>query len=207
MSIVQDAYDIPDDIATGIATGIYKRFGSVVRWASGSKKGSILTHLKPASVPNEQAQKVGSKAFQLVKEHKKGTVITLAGVVLAGAGTIALMKIKSKEPKVVVDFRRVLRKYLDSIRNGSLTGEYIDDLIEKIKAIKKDKKYDKIKIQFTADDLEKVVYHIRNFTIHFANNNQTELIIPSENDDDYFDYLMSYLKFQKGIFDGDGMKG
>ena len=28
MAIVQDAYFIPDDIATGLATGIYRRIGS-----------------------------------------------------------------------------------------------------------------------------------------------------------------------------------
>ena len=30
MAIAQDAYFIPDDIATGLATGIYRRIGSVV---------------------------------------------------------------------------------------------------------------------------------------------------------------------------------
>ena len=43
MAIAQDAYFIPDDIATGI----YRRIGSVVRWASGPNKGQIVKHLKP----------------------------------------------------------------------------------------------------------------------------------------------------------------
>ena len=51
MAIVQDAYFIPDDIATGLATGIYRRIGSVVRWATGPNKGQIVKHLKPIDLP------------------------------------------------------------------------------------------------------------------------------------------------------------
>ena len=38
MAIVQDVFDIPDDIATKLATGVYKRIGSVVRYAVGPKR-------------------------------------------------------------------------------------------------------------------------------------------------------------------------
>lgn len=76
MAIAQDAYFIPDDIATGLATGIYRRIGSVVRWATGPNKGQIVKHLKPIDLPAaEQVQGVGAKALQFVKQHKKGTII------------------------------------------------------------------------------------------------------------------------------------
>lgn len=29
MAVVQDAFFIPDDIATGLATGLYRRIGSI----------------------------------------------------------------------------------------------------------------------------------------------------------------------------------
>lgn len=35
MPVVQDSFFIPDDLAVGLATGLYKRFGSVIRYASG----------------------------------------------------------------------------------------------------------------------------------------------------------------------------
>ena len=61
MEIVQDEYSIPDDIATGLATGIYRRIGSVVRWTTGSNKGQIVKHLKPIDLPAaEQVQGVAS---------------------------------------------------------------------------------------------------------------------------------------------------
>lgn len=72
MAIVQDAYFIPDDIATGLATGIYRRIGSVVRWATGPNKGQIVKHLKPIDLPAaEQVQGVGAKALQFVNSIKR----------------------------------------------------------------------------------------------------------------------------------------
>ena len=42
MAIVQDALFISEDIATGLATGLYRRNGSVVRYARGPQKGQIV---------------------------------------------------------------------------------------------------------------------------------------------------------------------
>ena len=78
MAIAQDAFYIPNDIATGLATGLYRRIGSVVRYAVGPNKGQIVKHLNSIDLKAaEQAQGVGTKAFKFVKGHKKGTIITL----------------------------------------------------------------------------------------------------------------------------------
>lgn len=45
MPVVQDSFFIPDDIATELATGLYRRIGSVVRYAVGPNKGQIVKHL------------------------------------------------------------------------------------------------------------------------------------------------------------------
>ena len=72
MAVVQDAFFIPDDIATGLATGLYRRIGSVVRYATGPNKGRIVKHLDPVNLKAaEQAQGIGVKALQFVKQHKK----------------------------------------------------------------------------------------------------------------------------------------
>lgn len=47
MAIVQDAYDLTDDILMKILTGEYRRIGSVIRYATGPNKGQIVKHLKP----------------------------------------------------------------------------------------------------------------------------------------------------------------
>ncbi len=48
MAVVQDAFFIPDDIATGLATGLYRRIGSVVRYATGPNKGRIVKAFRPS---------------------------------------------------------------------------------------------------------------------------------------------------------------
>ena len=41
MAIAQDAFFIPDDIATGLATGLYRRIGSVVRYEQDQIKARL----------------------------------------------------------------------------------------------------------------------------------------------------------------------
>lgn len=78
MPVVQDAFFIPDDIATGLATGLYRRIGSVVRYAVGPNKGQIIKHLKPINLKvAEEAQGLGVIILLFVKQHKKGTIINL----------------------------------------------------------------------------------------------------------------------------------
>jgi hypothetical protein len=48
MAIVQDSYNIPDEIMMKISTGENKRFGGVVR----NNKGQIVKHLKPVNRKN-----------------------------------------------------------------------------------------------------------------------------------------------------------
>lgn len=42
MAIVQDAYNLTDDILMKILTGEYRRIGSVIRYATGPNKGQIV---------------------------------------------------------------------------------------------------------------------------------------------------------------------
>ena len=59
MAIAQDAFYIPDDIATGLATGLYRRIGSEVRYAVGPNQGQIVKHLNPIDLKAaERAQGV-----------------------------------------------------------------------------------------------------------------------------------------------------
>ena len=103
MAIAQDAYFIPDDIATGLATGIYRKIGSVVRWATGPNKGQIVKHLKPIDLPAaEQVQGVGAKALQFVKQHKKGTIIVVASAVAVGAGACLQKTVFPLQPHSVL---------------------------------------------------------------------------------------------------------
>ena len=202
MAIVQDVFDIPDDIATGLATGLYRRIGSVVRYASGPNKGQIVKHLKPVDMKTaEGAMGVGGKALQFIKQHKKGTIIVFAGAAVIGTGAWIYNKAKSYEPKVVTEFRVALRVYIDAIREGNMDVDKIDRLMSSLEELKKRKDYDKISILLTTEELE--VYE---YTIKLADDNNVvlttnELNTVAMKNAGTIINLQSCLKAQKKIFE------
>ncbi len=204
MAIVQDVFFIPDDIATGLATGLYRRIGSVVRYATGSKKGRIVKHLDPVNLKAaEQAQGIGVKALQFVKQHKKGTIITVVSAAAVGTGLVIYNKVKNHEPKVLTEFRASLRNYIDAIRKGNMDINKINDLMECLGALKEYKDYDKISIQLTTEELEVLVGHIYDYTVKLAEDNNVELSdeeLLQKNTGDTIINLETYLKAQKRIF-------
>ena len=196
MAIVQDAYFIPDDIATGLATGIYRRIGSVVRWATGPNKGQIVKHLKPIDLPAaEQVQGVGAKALQFVKQHKKETIIVVASAVAVGAGAWVCNKVKNHEPKVVTEFRASLKSYIE------MDIDKINNLMSSLEALKADKNYSKISIQLTSEELDVLVGRIYEYTMKLASDNEIEIAADDlEEEKDVIKNLQSYLKVQRRIF-------
>lgn len=204
MAVVQDAFFIPDDIATGLAIGLYRRIGSVVRYATGPNKGRIVKHLDPVNLKAvEQAQGIGVKTLQFVKQHKKGTIITVVSAAAVGTGLVIYNKIKNHEPKVLMKFRVALRAYIEAIRKGSMDIDKINDLMECLGVLKEYKDYDKISIQLTTEELEVLVGRIYDYTVKLAKDNDVELSdeeLLQKNNSDTIINLEMYLKAQKRIF-------
>ena len=204
MAVVQDAFFIPDDIATGLATGVYRRIGSVVRYATGPNKGRIVKHLDPVNLKAvEQAQGIGVKTLQFVKQHKKGTIIIVVSAAAVGTGLVIYNKIKNHEPKVLMKFRVALRAYIEAIRKGNMDIDKITDLMECLGALKEYKDYDKISIQLTTEELEVLVGRIYDYTVKLAKDNDVELSdeeLLQKNNSDTIINLEMYLKAQKRIF-------
>jgi len=207
MPVVQDAFFIPDDIATGLATGLYRRISSVVRYAVGPNKGQIVKHLKPIDLKAaEEAQSLGIKALQFVKQHKKGIIIAVVGATSVGTGVWVYNKVKNHEPKVVTEFRTALRVYIDAIREGNMDIQKIDNLMDALEELKKHRDYEKISIQLTTEDLEVLVGRIYEYTIKLAKDNDIELTedelqTSAAKDTGTIINLQNYLKAQKKIFE------
>lgn len=207
MPVVQDAFFIPEDIATGLATGLYSRIGSVVRYAVGPNKGQIVKHLKPIDLKTaDEAQGLGVKALQFVKEHKKGTIITVVAAAVVGTGAFVYSKVKNYEPKVVTDFRAALRVYIAAIREGNMDIDKINNMMDALEELKQHKNYEKISIQLATEDLEILVGRIYEYTIKLAKDNDVEL----PEDELRTSHaktvgtiinLQNYLKAQKKIFE------
>lgn len=207
MAIAQDAFFIPDDIATGLATGRYRRIGSVVRYAIGPNKGQIVKHLKPVELKAaEKIQGVAVKALQFLKAHKKGTIVVAAAVAAIGGGAAVYNKVKNSEPKDVTEFRAALKIYIDAIRKGNMDVDVINNLMATLDELKKNKNYKKISIQLTTEDLEGLVGRIYEYTIKLAKDNDIiltgeELRVSGKKMGDVIINLQAYLKAQKKIFD------
>ena len=203
MAIAQDAFYIPDDIATGLATGLYRRIGSVVRYAIGPNKGQIVKHLQPIDLKAaEQAQGVGAKALQCVQYHKKEVGICTACVAVIGLGIWGYNWWKNHEPKILTEFRSALKTYIDAIRNGNMDLDKINTLMKALEALKQHKDYEKICIQLTAEDLEVLVGRIYEYTIKLAQDNSVELSDEELRlNNGAIINLQSYLKAQKRIFE------
>ena len=203
MAIAQDAFYIPDDIATGLATGLYRRIGSVVRYAVGPNKGQIVKHLQPIDLKAaEQAQGLGAKALQFVQHHKKEVGIAAIGAAVVGVGIWGYNKWKNHERKVLTEFRAALKTYIDAIRNGNMDIDKINGLMEALEALKQHKDYEKISIQLSAEDLEVLVGRIYDYTIKLAADNAVDLSDEELNlNNGAIINLQSYLKAQKRIFE------
>ena len=203
MAIAQDAFYIPDDIATGLATGIYKRIGSVVRYAVGDKKGQIVKHLKPIDLKAaEQAKGLGEKAIDFVQLHKKEAGIVAIGVAVLGVGIWGYNKWKSYEPKVLCEFRTNLKIYIEAIRSGNMDVDIIDDLMKSLELLKKHKDYNEISIQLTTEEIEVLVGRIYEYTVKLAEDNSIDISDDGLNLNDCpIVNLEKYLITQKKIFE------
>ena len=203
MSVVQDAFFIPDNIATGLATGLYRRIGSVVRYADGPKKGQIVKHLQPIDFKAaEQAQGLGAKAVQFVQHYRKEIGFAAIGAAAVSVGIWGYNKWKNHEPKVLTEFRAALKIYINAIRKGNLDVDIINDLMAALEALKQHKDYEKISIQLSAEDLGVLVGRIYDYTAKLAADNAVELSDDELNvNNDAIINLQSYLKAQKRIFE------
>lgn len=206
MAIVQDAFFIPEDIAIGLATGVYRRIGGVIRYAVGPNKGQIVKHLKPIDLNAAKAQNIGVQALKVVKDNKKKSLGIAMGAVAVGAAAYGYFAIKNHEPKVVTEFRASLRVYIDAIREGNLNIDKINNLMAALEQLKKHKDYEKISIQLTTEELEVLVSRICEYTIKLAKDNdvelrEEELNTAGINSSGVIINLQNCLKAQKSIFE------
>ncbi len=203
MAIVQEAFWIPDDIATGLATGRYRRIGGVVRYATGASKGQIVKHLQPIDLKAaEQTKKLEPKVVQLFRQNKKTIGIVTICMATAGLCVWTYISLKDHEPKVQTEYRAALKTYIIAVQEGNMDIDKINNLMNKLEAMKKNKDYKKISIQLSAEELEVIVSRIYEYTVKLAKDNSVELNDEEmHRNDEAIVNLYSYLQIQKRIFE------
>lgn len=204
MAIVQDAYDIPDEILQGILKGIYKRFGSVVRYNVGPKRGQIVKHLDPIDLPAADSKGMLAKMATYATKHPK-TVIGVGVGAAAAVGLGIYFVIRSKkEPVEIVRYRDSLKAYIHAIRKGKLTLEIIEEMISAMDALKTRPDYEEISIALSSEELDILVSRLCEYTRKLAMDNQVDLS-PAEEEAPQLDKhsiidFRRYLEAQKRIF-------
>ena len=181
MAVVTEAFDIPMDIMTKLATGEYRRLGGVVRVAIGPNKGQIVKHLDPIKI--EQVAQNKNVVTKVIEFSKKNRKVIIIGTAVAGtmvAGNFVHQKIKNREPKVMKSINRIM------------------DALEELK---QDKRYEMLKIELTTEELDVLVNRIYEYTVKLASDNAVELTDDEKkSSDNSILNLQRYLKTQKRIF-------
>lgn len=211
--IVQDAYYIPNDLATGLSTGVYQRMGSIIRYAWGPNRGRIVKHLKPIDLKStEGTMNWSGKAVQFVEDHKKECLWAAIGIgigiigAVGGAVIYKRHKTTNSEPKVVVEFKAAFRDYIEAVREGNMDVGKIDKLMTALDKLKQNEDFEKINIQLTADELQVTVDRLYEYTVKLAKDNNVELSDEDlnasiMNESGAISNLQNYLKAQKKVFD------
>lgn len=201
MPVIQEAFFVPDDIMEGILSGIYRRIGGVVRYATGPNKGQIVKHLDPADVvAEEKASALAKKALSAIKANKKAFIIGGTAIVVVSAGVSTYYYFKKHEPKVVKCFKKDLKEYISHIKAGNLNLETIEHLLDSIEALKSYKYFEEISVQLSIRDIETLVNLIKEYTFKLAKDNNYEDEIQIEQGDNSVIDLQQYLNIQRKIF-------
>lgn len=176
--IQQAAFDIPKEIALGLASGEYVQYGGVVRDAA----GHIVKHLEPADVSNDvnKAIQVAAQAIQLAKENKKTAigVLAVAGVAAAGgavyAGVTHLQHKKEERARKTAmdDFNAAFSEYLKALGDSELTVEKIDELENAISALSGSEKGCTIEIE--REQFKDLVKSVRDYTERLSKANSAK---------------------------------
>lgn len=176
--IQQVAFDVPKEIALGLASGEYVQYGGVVRDAA----GHIVKHLEPVDVSNDanKAMQVAAQAIQLAKENKKAAigVLAVAGVAAAGgavyAGVTHLQHKKEERARKTAmdDFNAAFSKYLKALGDSELTVEKIDELENAISALSGSEKGCTIKIE--SEQFKSLVRSVCDYTERLSKANSAK---------------------------------
>lgn len=201
MAIIQEAFNIPADIAIGIATGKLRRIGGVVRIAEGPGKGQIVKMLDPVAL--KEAPKAAKKALAVAKANKKALIIIGVVVVVVAGGAIIYREVKKQEPKEMKVARARLDDYFTAVRAGKVDFLVVDQLIKALDDLQELHKHKKLTFQLTPEELSKLISHVSKYTQQMAELNkyscseEEQKLIDSPRAE-VFD-LKKYLEIQRHI--------
>ena len=153
----------------------------------------------------DAAKEGAAKAIDFIRIHKKGAII-VGGVLIIGgavAGTVGYIATRDKR-KREKQFAKNLQVYLDAARDGKLTIEILDALIDSLNALSNNDPAKAVNLKISAAQFSDLIHSIFDYTIRLAEANNISPVLISKpkilRKKTYSD-LQYYLNMQKTIFE------
>jgi hypothetical protein len=208
--VVQITYDVPLDIAKGLATGELSTLGT----AAVRNSKNITAHIKEVSRTISDGKDPMAAAVGKSVKNPKFVIIGLGVVAVAavGGGVAVWARSKKKQPaaehetpECVVNYNASLAAYLEAIGSGSLAADLINRLIADLHALKENADSGTISLELSVEESDKLVRLIADYTNKLADANSFEPSGLDDADTDSADGVIvdirRYLEAQRQIFD------
>lgn len=153
----------------------------------------------------DAAKEGASKTIDFIRLHKKETLIVGGVIILGGAvvGTVGYITSLDKR-KRERQFAEDLQVYLDAAREGKLTIEILDALINSLDQLSNDDPSKAVNLKITASQFSDLIHSIFDYTIRLAEANTISPALISKpkilKKKNYSD-LQYYLNMQRSIFE------
>ncbi len=198
MAVVNVSLDIPNDVYKKVLDGTYI-LGGLVKDADNKK---IVKHLPQVF---DSAKEGAKNALKIAKNHKKelwivGGVLIVGGTIVGTAGYVR----NKDQRKAEKEFASNLKIYLESAKEGTLTIEILDNLINSISNYNNRKEIDDIDLKISASQFNELINCLFEYTKHFAeanNINSIDINKPKALKNKNINDLEYYLNLQKHIFE------
>ena len=153
----------------------------------------------------DAAKEGAAKAIDFIRVHKKGTVI-VSGILIIGsavAGVIGYIATRDKR-NLEKRFAQNLQIYLDAAKDGKLTVEILDNLINSLDELSNDDNSKAVNLKITPSQFSDLIQNIFDYTVCLAEANNISPTLISKpkilKKKNYSD-LQYYLNMQKNIFE------
>jgi len=206
---IQITYDVPLDIAKGLATGELSTLGT----AAVRSSKHITAHIHEVSRTIGDVDNATSSAIAKSLKNPKFIVIGMGVVAVAavGAGVAAwAMSRKPQEaqpevPECVAHYNASLAAYLGAVGSGSLDVDLITRLIEDLDALWENVDSGTISLVLSVEESDKLVRLMADYTSQLADANSVEMSSLDGTDSGSTEGVIvdmrRYLMAQREIFD------